>query len=549
MDDVLTAQFGFEALTVPETTLDLPLYPLQQTSPLRLAYPLRSISRSAALIWLGLAYVAVALLLRGFTFGDPALHIDEQFYLLVGDRMLHGALPYVDIWDRKPVGLFVLYAAIRALGGGDGIVQYQVAAMISAAATALTVNRIARTIAPAAGAWWAGVAYLLYLSGFNCFGGQSPVFYNLVVALAAWRMCRIVTTPTSPSLIAQGVGVMTLIGLAMQIKYSVLFEGIAFGLALLGRAQADGASPQRLATAALAWSAAALAPTALALGVYIWIGHGQAFFFANFQSFFSRQEPLLPGFGRLVIETAALIPLWLAIFLAPRQHLRSVRAGLAEASEPGTNPAALFFLRYWAIAAVAGFLVLGVWFDHYVAPLLVPLAVLAAPMLGRPGRLRFHTWLVIGFGVVGAACMTFRETADHGSQAQIMRISDLIRANLGDGCAYINQGEPILYLTTHSCLVTRYSFPSHLAGVVDTHSLGVNVTQEVARIMANHPRVVLIRTKPATNATNGPARQILLAALARDYTRYAVATAGVHEYAIFRLRPEFATGTTVVAAR
>ncbi len=47
-------------------------------------------------------FLAVALLIRGPTFGYPLLHIDEQFYLLVGDRMLHGALPYVDIWDRKP---------------------------------------------------------------------------------------------------------------------------------------------------------------------------------------------------------------------------------------------------------------------------------------------------------------------------------------------------------------------------------------------------------------------------------------------------------------
>ena len=41
--------------------------------------------------------LVAALLLRGGRFGDPVIQIDEQFYLLVGDRMLHGTLPFVDV--------------------------------------------------------------------------------------------------------------------------------------------------------------------------------------------------------------------------------------------------------------------------------------------------------------------------------------------------------------------------------------------------------------------------------------------------------------------
>ncbi|MDB5738237.1 MAG: hypothetical protein JWO65_1905, partial [Sphingomonas bacterium] len=46
----------------------------------------------------------VAILARWPVFGNPVVQIDEEFYLLVGDRLLHGAIPYVDIWDRKPIG-------------------------------------------------------------------------------------------------------------------------------------------------------------------------------------------------------------------------------------------------------------------------------------------------------------------------------------------------------------------------------------------------------------------------------------------------------------
>lgn len=61
--------------------------------------------------------LVAAIALRASTFCDPFVNADEQFYLVVGDRMLHGLLPYVDIWDRKPIGLFLLYAGIRLLGG------------------------------------------------------------------------------------------------------------------------------------------------------------------------------------------------------------------------------------------------------------------------------------------------------------------------------------------------------------------------------------------------------------------------------------------------
>jgi len=102
------------------------------------------LSRSAGRAWLAAAAVLTlcAFVVRCGLFGDPLIHVDENFYLWVGERLLRGELPYVDVWDRKPVGLFVLYAAIRLLGG-DGIVQYQVVATLFAAATAWVVARIA----------------------------------------------------------------------------------------------------------------------------------------------------------------------------------------------------------------------------------------------------------------------------------------------------------------------------------------------------------------------------------------------------------------------
>ena len=136
-----------------------------------------------------LVLIAVALLTRFQQFGNPIVHIDEQFYLLVGDRMLSGAIPYVDIWDRKPIGLFLIYAAIRELGG-SGIIQYQLVATGFAIATALVVERLALRLAGTRGSMLAAILYLLWIPLLTGVGGQSPVFYNLFVALAALCVCR-----------------------------------------------------------------------------------------------------------------------------------------------------------------------------------------------------------------------------------------------------------------------------------------------------------------------------------------------------------------------
>ena len=77
---------------------------------------------------LGIALLAI--LVRLPFLGDPAPDYDEQLYSLIGERMLHGDLPYIDLWDRKPFGLFALFAALHWIGGPSPQ-AYQIAAMFA----------------------------------------------------------------------------------------------------------------------------------------------------------------------------------------------------------------------------------------------------------------------------------------------------------------------------------------------------------------------------------------------------------------------------------
>lgn len=438
----------------------------------------------------------VAIAARAIQFGNPVVQVDDQFYLLVADRMWQGALPYVDIWDRKPLGLFLIYGAIRAVGG-DGVLQYQIVATAFAAATAIVIYRMAGRIASPGGATAAGIVYLASLGMFGGEAGQSPVFYNLPVALAALATIRVVERPEfDRRALANAAVAMLLMGLAIQIKYTAVFEGAYLGLILMWKARRAGIATHSLVAATCLWVMLGVAPTALVWAAYAAIGHGNDFFFANFTSIFARGNEY-PGvtLGRLAAMAAKLLPLAYLAAVAlwpsrgrPAEHapdtmlVRAVIAG-------------------WALAAVVGVLVFGSYFDHYALPLLLPLSVAAAPVLGDPaaglafiarGRSRFVQASIVL--ILYASAVSFatieKNQRERGTGRAVRDMAAFIRPHLTD-CLFVYDGEPILYKLTGSCLPTRWSFPDHLNNMREDGAVGVDTLAETKRIMAGRPHFVV----------------------------------------------------------
>ncbi|WP_408587305.1 ArnT family glycosyltransferase [Novosphingobium sp.] len=472
-----------------------------------------------------LGFLALTLALHLIQFGNPVLHVDEEFYLLVADHMRHGALPFVDIWDRKPLGLFLLYRFFL-LFPGDGVVTYQLFGVAACAATALVIERLAREIASPAAARLAGAVYILFLPVF-CFGiGQAPVFYNLPVALAALRTLEAWRARDARDFVRGGAQAMALLGLAIQIKYTVVFEGAAFGVVLLARACALGWNAGRLAGVALLWCAVAIAPTLAFLALYAAIGHGEAFIHANFLSILNRRSDGMASWSRLGSEMLGLVPFWLAILWADRRL----------AAREGHDPAALWFLRLWAIAAFAGFLAFGSWYDHYVTPVLVPLSVLAAPALAQVPGARWRCVLLLGFGAIASVVVMTDSIRRHGTKAQAEHITASIRSELHSGCAFVFDGEPAFYRMAGSCLPGRYAFPNHLNTWTEAKALDIDPNLEVARIMMTRPDVVVVAEWWPFYLPNWETRAIVGDFLARGYERYASAKLGTHTFGLWRRR-------------
>ena len=102
--------------------------------------------------------------------------------------MHEGVLPYVDVGDCKPLGLFVIYYVIAAFS--RAIWAYQLVAWVFLAATAWVVYRIVLTWTNRQGAFLAGLIYAVFTCVFRGVNGQAPVIFNLFVATTVLLIIR-----------------------------------------------------------------------------------------------------------------------------------------------------------------------------------------------------------------------------------------------------------------------------------------------------------------------------------------------------------------------
>lgn len=422
--------------------------------------------------WLFLAIVVAAFALRLGQFGNPIAGLDEQFYLLVGDRMWHGAVPYVDIWDRKPAGLFLLYAAIRVLPG-DGVVAYQVVATCSLALTGVVAARITtRTLPPLAGLA-VGLAIMLYGVLIGSGFGEAPIFYNLLTVVAGYHVLDVRETPRDAGFDRRAFVAMALCGVALTLKTSAVFESCCFGLLLV---QDDWRNRARRVCGmrALIYLAAGLLPTVAFAGFYAWRGDLDAFVFANFRSVFLRgggdaSDNVARCVGLLLLFTPLILPAaaeWRRIPRGPRTVLTA-----------------------WAVAGVLSFVALGRSYEHYALPLVIPLALLAAYGLRRPVAAAVACAVL---AIVGAHYSIGAGESARRDEADLRALLAAIPADVRRHCLFVYEGPVVLYQKTKACLPGRYVFPGHFTDPAEANALEYPSSAVLRDVLARRPAVIVM---------------------------------------------------------
>jgi len=449
-----------------------------------------------------LALALFTFLVRGAWIGDPNADVDEQLYSLIGNQMLHGAVPFVDLWDRKPWGLFALFAAFHAVGG-PGSAAYQVAGALFTLAGAVMIFHLARAQADRMTAA-AGAALYVVLGTINdAHSGNSEVFFiPLMIAMAV-----LVRDTEHPRALARAAVAMLIGGIALQIKYTVIPLCLFFGLwALWGQWQ-RGMKLWRLMVLGAGFGVLGVLPTALVSAGYAMAGHWDEYVFANFISFFDR----LPA------STGRVHPLMLA-YLGLQLSLSWLGIRAAQRIWPEGLPRHYVFACLWLAAAVATAYLPATVYRHYLAALIPATALLALPLFHREPSDRINRAALLPTAVF-LLIVPYQYWVSHENRSATFRLAEAIAPQLdakAGKCLLVFDGPTALYGLTNSCLPTKLIYPDHLNNALEMDALEMRQEDEVRRILANRPPVIVTADLPLT-PQNFAAKDQVDAAIARDY--------------------------------
>lgn len=449
----------------------------------------------------------LTLLIRFPVFGDPNYHIDESFYLLVGQKMHDGLIPYVDIWDRKPAGLFVLYWAITFFGD---VYAYQLVAGIFAWGTAFVIALIVARFAGQFAAITSGAVYLCLIGALAGGGGQSPVFYNLFIALAALHVLGALTKEASAQHPWRDYSAMLLCGLALTIKPTAVVEAAFFGLVLLWTHWRESQSFGGLFAYGVRLAFFGILPTFTIWLTFIGMGAFEEYWFATVQSIFLTDQ--LPDAGRWLRARWLLYIIWYPALLAVAGQIT-----LHTQAKPGKR-AFPVFITGWFAAALLGFMLVPNYFDHYAIPLATVLAVAAAPVFDRK-----TTGPILGI----AACASLLLVSGYpirqlerteASKAGLSHARGIIASNISDGCLFVYDATPSLLRSFDDCLVSKYVFPEHLSNRREAPAIGQDPSRVISVILEQKPTVIVKPSRPSIDTPNLHTLKILEDHLVKDYS-------------------------------
>ena len=434
--------------------------------------------------------LVLAVVLRFDTFGDPNLHGDEMFYQTVGVAMHHGATPYVDVWDRKPFGLFLIYYLIAFISSAP--LAYQLVATLFVAATAWAIARITARWTSVQGSLLAAVAYLLWLAPLQGYGGQSPVFYNLFIAMAALLVLTALPALQKGAVPKSTYAAMALAGFGITVKTSALFEACFLGIYALIALRQSGLSLTRTARTGVTWAAVGAAPALIIALTYSVLGHWEEYWHAMFTSNLAKETHWPTSLMRLKFLAMALAPVGLFALI-----------GLVR-----LKPEARRFTLLWLGAAIAGLASVPNFYLHYALPILVPLCVGASTFFGKgiAGSGAAAVLAILSFSISSP----FQYGRARESRAAMTQLEHAIDRHVGSGPLLLYDAPPQLYMRTGQPLITPLVFPTHLAHMIEKDVSHLSTLDETNRVLKLKPSVVVMAHPLRNGPVNEETHQLVL---------------------------------------
>ena len=414
---------------------------------------------------------------------------DEAGYALFARYWLEGLVPYRDVWDVKPPGLFALYALAQA-PGSEPLAAIWILPTLAVCALALAFCAIGRE-------WFGDVRVGALASVLFCLyslvgdGLKGPAVL-LAAPFIAWGLLLARRTGMAAAAlggVSLGCGVCILQSSAFEAAFGFLLVAFSAQASLAGRLRRAGAlalggfAPAAAFALLFHWQGALrdLWEGAVMVALLRSTDHGVGFWDGLIHNFRGATKPYLP------VYAAAML------MVAERAWIKDAR-----------QRAGARVLLGWFAVAFAGVLVQRAAHSAYMLALLAPLCLAASLYaLLMFKRLRAGLPRLAAFAA-GALALAFPlwwtlDQTHWDQRASIARAAAQVvterAAQPGEGAGlYAVDYEPALHLLTGQRPLSRFVFAMHLHCDFLLPD-GAKAAEEIGAIFGRAPRFVALHDR------------------------------------------------------
>ena len=497
-----------------------------------------------------IGFLLLSFFLRFWTLFVSVLDKDESIYILGADSLLNGNLPYTEIWDNKPPGIFILFS-LAMLIFDRSIVSIRIISILATTFTSYFLYRIGATIDQKQGekiGLLAGVLYAIFSLHNDGAAANAEIFFAPFVTVGFLLLFR------NRQLSNIKVFMIGLIfGIGMQIKYLVIMDTLA--LVLLGtwfrkerkikEKEKEGLIKKLNSTLKfyLIFGIGLILPAIFIAFIYQFYGYFDEYIYATISANSKYIAMLDFSFSdllsRLRKQVLGNILLWLCLFWSPIYFFVFARGKFKQERN-------LIYLFLWFSCAFLAVLLSKRFYNHYFLQLLPPLCLISGYIIiksvflpqnlvnehhyGETIKMKKNSTqaqinalinyqlnviirpylaniflffiLIYPFAQAGYNKLSknwefiyyrYIQKIDTWDDREALIAKYLRQRIKSNDYIYVVNYEPIIYYLVPTKVPTKYAFPSHLTAMHQI--LPTNYLQELDNIMAKNPSYILLAEK------------------------------------------------------
>lgn len=170
---------------------------------------------------LTLLFLLFSIIIRCPSFFPTVLDHDESTYIIISDQLLNGKVPYVDNLDVKPIGIYLIFAAV--LKFFNSILAIRLLSAIVISFSGLLIYQIHYILfSHRRVAIVSGFLYIAFASAHKWSWPSNTEIYFQCISLVALAMLLNARKP------AQFLGFGFVCGLGFLVKFHIAFDIVAF---------------------------------------------------------------------------------------------------------------------------------------------------------------------------------------------------------------------------------------------------------------------------------------------------------------------------------